>query len=106
MNLQKMMKQAQQMQQKIADMQSQMEMFEADGSAASGMVTTRLNGKNQMLKMTIDPSLLKPEEKEILEDLIIAAYRDARDKIDSHFADSMGSVTGGMDLPPGFKLPF
>ena len=106
MNLQKMMKQAQQMQQKIADMQAKMDEFETDGSAGGGGVTLRLNGKNQMLKIHIDSSLMKPEDKEVLEDMIIAAYRDAREKIDTHFSDQMGSVTGGMDLPPGFKLPF
>ena len=106
MNIQKMMKQAQQMQQKIADMQAQMDTYESDGSAGGGAVTIRLSGKNQMLKINIDPALLKPEEKEMLEDLIIAAYRDAREKIDTHFSDQMGAVTGGMDLPPGFKLPF
>jgi DNA-binding YbaB/EbfC family protein len=106
MNLQKMMKQAQQMQQKIADMQAQMDTYETDGNSGGGAVSIRLNGKNQMMKINIDASLLKPEEKEMLEDLIIAAYRDAREKIDSHFSDQMGSVTGGLDLPPGFKLPF
>ena len=106
MNLQKMMKQAQQMQQKVADMQAKMDSFETDGAAGGGAVTLRLNGKNQMLSIHIDAALLKPEEKEMLEDLIIAAYRDAREKIDTHFSDQMGAVTGGMDLPPGFKLPF
>lgn len=106
MNLQKMMKQAQEMQQKIAEMQAKVEAQEVEGKSGGGMVTIQMNGKNRMLKVTIDETLLKPVEKEVLEDLIIAAYHDARGKIESSFSDQMGQLTGGLDLPPGFKLPF
>jgi nucleoid-associated protein EbfC len=106
MNLQKMMQQAQQMQQKIADMQAKMDMQEMEGKAGGGMVAVKINGKHRMLKVSIDQSLLKPDEKEVLEDLIVAAYNDAKGKLDTTFSDQMGALTGGLDLPPGFKLPF
>ena len=106
MNIQKMLQQAQQMQQKIAHMQGKLEAEETDGSAGGGMVGVRINGKHQMLKVNIDASLMKPEEKEVLEDLLVAAYNDARGKVDANFADQMGKMTSGMQLPPGCKLPF
>lgn len=106
MNLQKMMKQAQEMQQRITEMQAKIEAQEVEGAAGGGLVTLRMSGKNNLLKVNIDPSLLKPEEKDVLEDLIIAAHNDARGKIESSFSSQMGSLTGGLDLPPGFKLPF
>lgn len=106
MNLQKMMKQAQEMQQKITEMQMRAESEESDGTAGGGMVTVRLNGKNQLLKVTIDPSLLKPEEKEVIEDLLIAAFNDAKNKVDANFSEQMSKLTGGLNLPPGLKLPF
>ena len=106
MNLQKMMKQAQDMQQKMADMQAKLETEESDGTSGGGMVKIRINGKNMMLKVSIDESLMKPEEKEVLEDLLVAAYNDARSKVDANFNDQMGLMTSGLNLPPGFKLPF
>ncbi len=106
MNLQKMMQQAQQMQQKIGELQARLESQEIDGSAGGGLVKVKMSGKNQLLKVDIDASLLKPEEKEVLEDLLIAAHADARGKIDATFNDQMGQLTGGLQLPPGLKLPF
>ena len=106
MNLQKMMQQAQQMQQKMADLQARMEAHEVEGVAGGGAVKVQLNGKHQLLKVDIDPAMLSPNEKEVLEDLIVVAYHQAKDKIDSALADQMGALTGGMNLPPGFKLPF
>lgn len=106
MNLQKMMQQAQAMQKKIAELQERMDAAEIDGEAGGGMVRVRLNGKHHLLKVTIDPSLLKAEEKDMLEDLILAAYGDARKKIDEQFSGEMGALAGGIDLPPGMKLPF
>ncbi len=106
MNLQKMMQQAQQMQQKMQQLQAKMEAEETDGSAGGGAVSVRINGKHQMLKVDIDADLLKPEEKEVLEDLIVAAYNDARGKVDAAFSDEMQKMTGGLNLPPGMKLPF
>lgn len=106
MNLQKMMQQAQVMQQKMQETQLKLEAAEFEGSAGGGAVTVRLNGKNQMLKVAVNAALLKPEEKEMLEDLVVAAHRDARKKIDDNFNEQMKNVTGGLNLPPGFKLPF
>jgi DNA-binding YbaB/EbfC family protein len=106
MNLQKMMKQAQEMQAKVAQMQARMESQVVDGSAGGGMVTVQLSGKSDILKVNIDASLFKPEEKEMVEDLLIAAYRDAREKIDATSAEEMSKLSAGLNLPPGMKLPF
>ena len=106
MNLQKMMQQAQQMQSKMTELQARLEAEETDGSAGGGMVGVRVNGKGNLLKASIDESLLKPDEKEVLEDLLVAAYNDARAKVDAAFSEEMKRMTGGMGLPPGLKLPF
>jgi DNA-binding YbaB/EbfC family protein len=106
MNIQKMMKQAQEMQKKLADMQSTLEATEMEGSAGNGAVVVRLNGKGQLLNITLNPSVVVAEDKDLLEDLIVAAHNDAKDKIDAAAADGMGKVTGGMNLPAGLKLPF
>ncbi len=104
MNIQKMMKQAQEMQKKIADMQAEMETKETEGTAGGGMVSVTLNGKGAMLKLNVDDSLLEKDEKEVLEDLIIAAFNDAKAKVDDAYNDEMGKVAGGMNLPSG--MPF
>jgi nucleoid-associated protein EbfC len=106
MNLQKMMKQAQEMQTKMAQMQAKLEAEEEEGSSGGGLVRVRINGKHMMLSVSIDESLMKPDEKEVLEDLLIAAYNDARGKVDSTAAAQMGQLTSGLNLPPGMKLPF
>lgn len=106
MNLQKMMKQAHDMQQKMTQLQQRLEASETDGSAGGGAVTLRINGKHELLKVNIDASLLKPEEKEMLEDLLVAAYNDARKKVDDQFSGEMKALSSGISLPPGFKLPF
>ena len=106
MNIQKMMKQAQEMQKKLADMQATLEAAEMEGVSGGGAVKLMLNGKGQLLKISIDPSVITAEDKEMLEDLIIAAHNDAKDKIDAAAADGMGQVTGGLNLPAGLKLPF
>jgi DNA-binding YbaB/EbfC family protein len=106
MNIQKMMKQAQEMQNKMTALQAKIEQEETDGAAGGGMVKLRINGKGSLLKIDLDPSLLKPEEKEMLEDLIIAAFADAKKKSDESAAGQMGQVTAGLNLPPGMKLPF
>ncbi len=105
-NLTQMLKQAQDMQAKIADMQSALEAMEVEGQAAGGMVKVIVTGKGEMKKIDIDRSLLVPEEVAVLEDLIIAAFRDAKNRADSRAAEEMARLTGGMSLPPGFKLPF
>lgn len=106
MNIQKMMKQAQQMQQKITDLQAELEQREVEGIAGGGMVKLTLSGKNAMLKLSLDDSLIDKDEKEMLEDLIIAAHNDAKKKVEDMFAEEMGKVTSGLGLPPGMKLPF
>ncbi len=106
MNIQKMMKQAADMQNKMQEMQAKLELEEREGSAGGGMVKIKINGKNMMLNVSIDDSLMKLEEKEVLEDLLVAAYNDARGKIDEAASSQMSQMTSGLNLPPGFKLPF
>lgn len=106
MNIQKMMKQAQEMQSKLAQMQTALESSEMEGQAGNGLVKITLTGKGVMRRLSIDPSLMVAEDKEMLEDLIIAAHNDARTKIDEATQAGMSSVTGGLNLPAGFKLPF
>ena len=106
MNLQKMMKQAQQMQTRMAEVQQELEAREVDGSAGGGMVKVTINGKGQVLKLDVDKSLIDPEDKEMLEDTVIAAFNDAKAKLDDAVNSEMKKVTGGMSLPPGMKLPF
>ena len=105
-NLGAMMKQAQQMQSKMAEMQAALEQAEVTGQAAGGMVSISMTAKGEPKRVKIDPSLINPAEAEVLEDLIAAALRDARTKADAHVADEMAKITGGMSLPAGFKLPF
>jgi DNA-binding YbaB/EbfC family protein len=105
-NLGNMMKQAQQMQERMAEMQASLDRAEMTGSAAAGMVTVTLTGKNDLRKIHIDKSLVDPDEVEVLEDLILAAFADAKQKVEQFAAEEMAKVTGGLSLPPGFKLPF
>jgi len=105
-NLGQLMKQAQEMQSKMAEMQQRLADVEIAGSAAAGMVTVMLNGKGEMRSVKIDPSLIVPEDAEMLEDLIVAAQNDARSKVDAHMQEETSKMMGGVDLPPGFKLPF
>jgi DNA-binding YbaB/EbfC family protein len=104
-NLGNMMKQVQEMQARMADMQARLDELTVTGQAGAGMVKITLNGKNLMQKVEIDDSLMKPEEKEILEDLLMAAYNEARAKVEQAVADQMKDITGGLPLPPGFKMP-
>jgi nucleoid-associated protein EbfC len=87
-------------------MQQQLAEAEMTGTAGGGMVNVTLNGKGEMRRIKIDPSLADPNEMEILEDLVVAAYNDAKAKIDAHLQEEMGKLTGGLPMPPGFKLPF
>lgn len=103
-NFMDMMKQAQQLQGKMQDMQAEMEALTCEGRAGAGMVTVTLNGKGEMAGIAIDPSMLKPEEAEILEDLIIAAHGDAKVKVEEAMKEKMAALTGGLPIPPGFKL--
>ncbi len=106
MNLQKMMKQAQEMQSKMAQMQEELESREFEGASGAGMVKVTLTGKGAMTKLSIDASLMNADEKDMLEDLIIAAHNDAKTKADDGAADEMKKLTGGLQLPPGMKMPF
>jgi DNA-binding YbaB/EbfC family protein len=85
-------------------MQSELERLEIDGTAGGGLVTVRLSGKGDMKSVKIDASLIKPDEKEIVEDLIVAAHADARRKAEALVQDKMKTVAGGLPLPPGLKL--
>jgi DNA-binding YbaB/EbfC family protein len=105
-NLAGLMKQAQQMQSKMAEMQATLEAMEMTGESGAGLVKITLNGKSDVRKVKIDPKIVDPADSEMLEDLILAAFRDAKAKIDAASAEEMQKVTGGMQLPPGMKLPF
>jgi DNA-binding YbaB/EbfC family protein len=101
-----MMKQAKQLQEKMQNLQQEVAALEATGSSGAGLVTVTVDGKGGMKSVKIDPSLAKPEEIEVLEDLIIAAANDARGKAESLAAEKMQQLTAGLGLPPGLKLPF
>jgi DNA-binding YbaB/EbfC family protein len=100
------MRQAQAMQAKINEAQKKLEAMEVEGSAGGGVVKLRLTGKNVLLSISIDPSLLEAEEREILEDLIKAAHDDARRQLDDAQNEEMKSLGGGLGILPGFKMPF
>ena len=105
-NLGQMLKQAQAMQARMAELQSQLEQVEMTGSAGGGMVSVTVNGKGEARQVKIDPTLADPEETEVLEDLIVAAFNDAKAKVEAHVAQEMSKLTGGLNLPAGMKLPF
>ncbi len=101
-----LMKQAQAMQEKIQAMQAEMERLEVEGQSGGGMVRVTLSAKGQLRNVTIDDQLLKQEEKQILEDLIVTAHEDARKKAERLMEEKMQGMTAGLALPPGMKLPF
>lgn len=103
-NLMDMMKQAKQVQEKMQEMQASVEAMTATGTSGAGLVSLTLNGKGVMSAISIDPSLLKETEREILEDLVLAAHADAKAKIEIALQDKMQELTGGLQLPPGLKL--
>lgn len=105
-NLAGLMKQAQQMQEKMQEMQSRLETMELDGESGAGLVKVTLNGKGELRRIKIDPKLADPADTEMLEDLIVAAHRDAKSKLESAAAEEMQKISGGLQLPPGMKLPF
>jgi DNA-binding YbaB/EbfC family protein len=105
-NLAGLMKQASQMQSKMQEMQARLEAMEIEGVAGAGMVSLTLSGKSDLKRIRIDPKLADPNEIEMLEDLILAAHRDAKQKIEAAAAEEMQKVTGGLQLPDGMKLPF
>jgi DNA-binding YbaB/EbfC family protein len=103
-NLGNMLKQAQQMQSKMAEMQAKLEATEVEGQSGAGMVKVKLTGKGDLRRVAIDPSLM--DDREVLEDLIVAAHADARTKVEAMMGEEMQKATAGMSLPPGLKLPF
>ena len=105
-NFNNMMKQAQELQNKMSEAQKKVEQLEAEGSSGGGLIKIIIDGKNLVKSLHIDDSLINSEEKEILEDLIVAAFNDAKEKIQKRISDEMSSITGGIKLPPGIKLPF
>ena len=105
-NFASMMKQAQEMQSKMAEMQEGLLDVEVRGESAAGMCQVTLNGKGEAKKIKIDPSLVNPDDAEVLEDLILAAFNDAKAKVEEQMKEKMSELTGGLPLPEGFKLPF
>jgi len=105
-NLAGLMKQASQMQSKMAEMQAKLESMEVTGAAGAGMVTVMLTGKGDLKHVKVDPKLADPAELEMLEDLLVAAHADAKRKLEALTAAEMEKVTGGIQLPGGMKLPF
>jgi DNA-binding YbaB/EbfC family protein len=105
-DLSQIMRQAQAMQAKINEAQKKLEAMEVEGTAGGGMVKLRISGKNALLSLAIDPSLMKEDEREILEDLIKAAHDDARRKLEDVQNEEMKGLSGGLGILPGFKMPF
>jgi DNA-binding YbaB/EbfC family protein len=103
-NLGNMMKQAQQLQAKMGEMQAKLAEAEMEGQSGGGMVRVSVNGKGDLKKIKIDPKLMTPDDCEMLEDLIVAAFNDAKTKVEAHLQDEMSKLTGGLNLPPGLKL--
>ncbi|MGD9660436.1 MAG: YbaB/EbfC family nucleoid-associated protein [Porticoccaceae bacterium] len=103
--IQDLMKQAQQMQEKMQRMQEEAAKAEVTGESGAGLVQVIMNGRHDVRKVTIDPSLMS-EEKELLEDLLAAAVNDAVRKVEKHSQEKMAEITAGMNMPPGFKMPF
>ena len=101
-----LMKQAAELKTKMEAMQAELDQLEVEGTAGGGMVTIRMSAKGELKALKIDPSLMKPDEKEIVEDLVVAAHADARRKAEALVQERMKTLTGGLQLPPGMKLPF
>jgi nucleoid-associated protein EbfC len=105
-NLTGLMKQAAQMQQKMQEMQAKLDAATIEGVAGAGLVRLTLNGQGTLKSIKIDPKLADPADTEMLEDLIVAAHNDAKEKLDTLKESEMKNATGGISLPPGMKLPF
>jgi len=101
-----MMKQAKAMQEKMQGLQAEIAETTASGQAGGGVVQVTLKGSGELQSLNLDPSLLKADEKDILEDLIVAAHADAKRKLDAEVQEKTQSLTAGLQLPPGMKLPF
>jgi nucleoid-associated protein EbfC len=106
MNLGKMLKQAQEMQSRMGEMQARLGAIEVNGQAGGGMVKATITAKGEVRQVKIDKALVDPAEIEVLEDLVVAALNDARAKAEQVTQEEMQKLTGGLNLPPGIKLPF
>ena len=106
MDIRGIMKKAQAMQSKLAETQAELTRIEVDGESGGGLVKVTLSGKGELKAVKLDPSLLKPDEGEMAQDLIVAAVADARVKVERLAAEKMQEMTAGLPLPPGLKLPF
>lgn len=106
MNIQKMMQQAKKMQQQMEEAQAKLAEAEFTGTSGGDMVKIVISGKNDVKSLKIDPSIIDPEDPEVLEDLIVAAFNNAKKESDESQSGSMEDMMGGMGLPPGFKMPF
>jgi nucleoid-associated protein EbfC len=105
-NIGNMLRQAQEMQGRMAEMQERLAAAEVSGASGAGMVQVTLSGKGEVKHIKIDKSLMAADEVEVLEDLVMAAFNDAKTRLDAHVAEEMQKLTGGLQLPPGMKLPF
>ena len=105
-NLGQMLRQAQELQGKMEEMQAKLAEIEVSGGAGGDMVRVTLDGKGEMRALLVDPTLLAPDSAEMLEDLVRAAHNEAKRRLDAKLAEEMGRLTGGLQLPPGMKLPF
>lgn len=104
-NFGQMMKQAQEMQERMQEMQERLAETEVTGSAGAGMVSVVMTAKGEARRLSIDPSLMTGEEREVLEDLVVAAVNDAKAKAEAVSQEEMQKITGGLQLPPGFEMP-
>jgi nucleoid-associated protein EbfC len=105
-NLEDIMAMAQNVQNELAKAQANLDTIEVEGASGGGLVKVRASAKGRVIGVTIDDSLLQPSEKGMLEDLIAAAFNDARTKADHVSSEELGKMTNGLPLPPGFKMPF
>ena len=105
-NISQIMKQAKEMQEKMAEVQKKIEQSEVEGTSGGGAVKVIMDGKHNLKKINIDSNLVDKDEVEVLEDLIVAAINDANQKISENMSNQLGSISSGMGLPPGMKLPF
>ena len=105
-NFNDMMKKAQEMQKKMQEMQNSLSNLEVEGTSGGGMVKVIMNCKNEVKKIDVDPSIIKQDDKTMMEDLIVAALNDAKSKAGEKSQDEMKKLTGGLGLPPGMKMPF
>ena len=106
MNIQQLMKQAQAVQKKMTEAQEKIASDEYEGASGGGLIKVVVSGKGDLKKLKIDPSLIDPSDPEVLEDLIVAAFNNAKKEADDAASGAMSGAMGGMGLPPGFKMPF